>query len=186
MTKKKHEVLDAALNVFIRYGFRRVTMGDLASEAGMSRPALYLLYPNKEAIFRAVLIDFVARAKEEVNAGMEGHATVQGKLGFVFDVWVVHPFELVRTAPDARELTDCTHDFASDVVEDSHRTLEIILVNILEPSADALALHGLTPGDVARVLVASARGFKDYSRDSDELHALIAGLIGMTVALLGT
>ncbi len=37
----------------MRYGFRRVTMEDLATAAGISKPTLYSLFPNKQEGFRA-------------------------------------------------------------------------------------------------------------------------------------
>ncbi|MGQ7845167.1 TetR/AcrR family transcriptional regulator [Granulosicoccus sp. 3-233] len=186
MSKDRHEILDAALKVFIRYGFRRTTMGDLAEEAGMSRPALYQQFPNKEAIFRAVAVDFLARAVEEVETDIDGHESVAAKLVFILNVWIVRPFELIHSAPDARELMDCTHDFLSDVIEDGYRAMESSVAGSLETSSEALALHSLTPGAVAQVLTASAIGFKDYARDVDELRVLIEGLVKMTVAVTGS
>ena len=52
---KREAVLAAARQVFMRYGYRRVTMGDIADAAKMSRPALYLVIPSKEEIFTAVV-----------------------------------------------------------------------------------------------------------------------------------
>src|SRR3546814_16147684 len=40
----------AAADQFIRYGFARTTMGDIARASDMSRPALYLLFPGKEEL----------------------------------------------------------------------------------------------------------------------------------------
>src|SRR3546814_1937855 len=45
----------AAADQFIRYGFARTTMGDIARAADMSRPALYLLFPGKEELFEAAV-----------------------------------------------------------------------------------------------------------------------------------
>ena len=51
----REKIIDAATQVFLRYGYRRVTMGDLAQAAHMSRPALYVVFPSKEEIFTAVM-----------------------------------------------------------------------------------------------------------------------------------
>ena len=51
----KHErAVAAAAEQFMRYGFQRTTMADIARAAGMSRPALYLLFPGKEQAFEAL------------------------------------------------------------------------------------------------------------------------------------
>ena len=52
-TPKSQQILDAALAVFCRYGYRKTSMLDIAQAAGMSRAALYLHFKNKEDVFRA-------------------------------------------------------------------------------------------------------------------------------------
>ena len=59
---KRERVADAALIVFQRYGFARTTMSDIAEAVGMSRPALYLLFPNKEEIFAAAVLSAMSSA----------------------------------------------------------------------------------------------------------------------------
>jgi AcrR family transcriptional regulator len=51
--EKLTRTVEAAGEVFLRYGYARTTMGDIAKAAGMSRPALYLLFPGKEQVFSA-------------------------------------------------------------------------------------------------------------------------------------
>jgi AcrR family transcriptional regulator len=48
-------ILDAALRVFRRHGFRRSSIELAAEEAGLTRQALYHHFASKEALFRAVL-----------------------------------------------------------------------------------------------------------------------------------
>ena len=48
-------ILDAAMRVFRRHGFRRSSIEQAAEEAGLTRQALYHHFPSKETLFRAVL-----------------------------------------------------------------------------------------------------------------------------------
>ncbi|MBV8276912.1 MAG: TetR/AcrR family transcriptional regulator [Verrucomicrobia bacterium] len=48
-------IIEAATSVFLRYGFKKTSMADLASAAGLSRQALYLYFPTKEALFKAMV-----------------------------------------------------------------------------------------------------------------------------------
>lgn len=48
-------ILEAALRVFRRHGFRRSSIELAAEEAGLTRQALYHHFASKEALFRAVL-----------------------------------------------------------------------------------------------------------------------------------
>ncbi len=56
---KKNRILAAARSVFLSYGFKRVNMNDIAEAAGVSRPALYVLFKNKEEIFIAAYLRWV-------------------------------------------------------------------------------------------------------------------------------
>jgi len=48
-------VLDAAVAVFARFGFRKASMDEVARAAGVSRQGLYLQFANKEELFRKTL-----------------------------------------------------------------------------------------------------------------------------------
>ncbi|WP_010499265.1 TetR family transcriptional regulator [Paenibacillus elgii] len=52
---KKHELLQAAMRVFIREGYTQATMQSIMNEAGISRGALYSYFDNIEHAFIEVL-----------------------------------------------------------------------------------------------------------------------------------
>ena len=70
-------ILDAAMRVFRRHGFRRSSIEQAAEEAGLTRQALYHHFASKEALFRAAierlyetsLAAEAAAAKEAEQAG---------------------------------------------------------------------------------------------------------------------
>lgn len=68
---KRKTILQAALSVFIQYGYRRTSMEDIARSAGVSRASLYLQFKNKQEIFRTLSQqlhdDAIARAKIALN-----------------------------------------------------------------------------------------------------------------------
>jgi AcrR family transcriptional regulator len=53
--KPQDRILDAAMRVFRRHGFRRSSIEQAAEEAGLTRQALYHHFNSKEALFRAVI-----------------------------------------------------------------------------------------------------------------------------------
>jgi len=52
------EVLDAALHLFSRQGYRATTVRQIADQAGVSIGNVYHHFPEKEAIFRTLLDEF--------------------------------------------------------------------------------------------------------------------------------
>src|ERR1700739_1109236 len=53
---RKASIVLAATQVFLRYGFKKTSMDDLARAAGLSRQGLYLHFPTKEALFKEGLL----------------------------------------------------------------------------------------------------------------------------------
>jgi AcrR family transcriptional regulator len=53
--KPRDRILDAAMLVFRRHGFRRSSIEQTAEAAGLTRQALYHHFKSKEALFRAVI-----------------------------------------------------------------------------------------------------------------------------------
>jgi AcrR family transcriptional regulator len=49
------EVLDAALDLFIEKGFANTRVEDIATRAGLSKGAVYLYFPSKEAVLEGIV-----------------------------------------------------------------------------------------------------------------------------------
>jgi len=66
------EVLEAALDLFIERGFAATRVEDIAKRAGLSKGAVYLYFPSKEAIMEALvrraLVPITERAAEALRA----------------------------------------------------------------------------------------------------------------------
>ena len=125
----KHDrALDAATEVFCRYGFQRTTMGDIAKQAGMSRPALYLLFPDKDAIFTAVVrhMDEVKRA--EIRDGIASAAGLRAKLLRACLAWGCHGVDLAAVHPDAADL----FDLAFPAVQEVYRNPGAVIYRIVK------------------------------------------------------
>ena len=60
-------ILDGALRALGRYGLAKLTLDDVAREAGCSRATLYRYFPGKSALLQAVLQSETAR----LTAGLE-------------------------------------------------------------------------------------------------------------------
>lgn len=182
--EKKARVLEAAESVFLRFGYRRTTMGDLAAAAGMSRPALYLVFCNKEEVFEAVLRTFTARTLEEVRQGLGARPTPLEKLRFAFDLWAVRPFGFFEASPELREPLHGSLAFAREAIDQAIAAFEAELVGILAPMSVSTPAKALPPEQIARVLTRAVHGFKESAKNADELRAMIDGLLEMVLASL--
>jgi AcrR family transcriptional regulator len=66
--QRREQLLDAALAVIADRGFDAVTMESVARTAGVAKPVLYGLYPNREQLLHALLEREEQRALEQMAA----------------------------------------------------------------------------------------------------------------------
>lgn len=83
---RQEEILDAAGGVFLRYGYRKTSMDDVAHAAGLSRQGLYLHFRNKERLFHAVVERMTAAVRVAVSDSLSApDADVEQRLLGVFE-----------------------------------------------------------------------------------------------------
>src|SRR6188768_3646019 len=83
--KPRDRILDAAMAVFRRHGFRRSSIEQAAEAAGLTRQALYHHFRSKEALFRAV----IERVHEDaLAAGLAGAEAADRAGGGLADILV--------------------------------------------------------------------------------------------------
>ncbi|MEZ4360412.1 MAG: helix-turn-helix domain-containing protein [Kofleriaceae bacterium] len=97
-------IIEAAFACFLRFGYAKTSMSDIASECGLSRSLLYLHFKTKDEVFGALLAQIFERSYERAR---EVRASARGKrerlLGVVraraIDLWAS-----VTGSPHAEEL----------------------------------------------------------------------------------
>jgi len=79
-TTPQDRILDAALRVFRRHGFRHSSIEQAAEAAGLTRQALYHHFSSKEALFRAVLARLYEKALAAEISAAEAAERAGGSL----------------------------------------------------------------------------------------------------------
>ena len=175
---KKSKILMSARSVFLHYGYRRANMNDIAETAGVSRPALYLLFKNKEEVFIGVYMQWVEETVAEIEREIAAVATPQEKIASAFEIWSVRPFELMVNSPEARELLECSFDFAQATFRQGYQKFEATIVPPLALLAERRPVNShIAPEKISHILASAVRGFKQTATTSDELRQLIRELL---------
>jgi AcrR family transcriptional regulator len=178
---KKSRILAAARSVFLSYGFKRVNMNDIAEAAGVSRPALYVLFKNKEEIFIAAYLRWVDETIAQVEAAMARTALPKEKIARAFEIWAVGPFELTRASPAAEELVDSNFAFANASRDHGYAMFEATIAPVVAKLSETLpAASRIAPGRTAHVLVSAVRGFKQSAATPDDMRQLIDELLQLS------
>lgn len=178
---RKKRIIDAAKSVFLKYGYRRVTMNDIASAAEMSRPALYLVFSRKEDVFGAVVRELAREISAEVNRGLASIKSPLDKLKFVCEVWMVRTFDWISESEEAREIYEGSHEFAPEAVAESIVTFERDLTTVIALFPKGALPKGISDSKAAHLIAAAITGVKKTCRTSAELREMIHALIAMMV-----
>ncbi len=81
--RKRRYILEKAREVFVRKGFKAVTMQDIIDACGISRGGLYLYFPDVKSIFLEVLAgERPGENAAAVERALMGDASVAEMLGF--------------------------------------------------------------------------------------------------------
>jgi AcrR family transcriptional regulator len=181
---KKGKILTAARSVFLRYGYKRVNMNEIAEAAGVSRPALYVLFKNKEEIFVGVFMQWVDETLSAVKREMEKVEAPEQKLMRAFELWTVHPFEMMMASPEAKELIDGSFEFAQDALRQGYQMFETAITPVVASLAERRSVKGhLSSEDIAHILASATRGFKQTAVKAPELRLLIEKLLTLSFSL---
>jgi AcrR family transcriptional regulator len=179
LTTKQLGVVQAATEVFLRYGFARTTMADLAQAAGMSRPALYLVFPSKDDVFSAVIHTMGHQLLSEIRTALATMPTVGEKLLFACRNWGAKGYDLVRQYPDSKDILDLSFAAVREVFSE----FQALLVELLAETGRETVVSS-TLDDLALVIIYSIRGFTEVAKDSEAFVAMIETQVRLVIHAL--
>src|SRR6266403_988428 len=133
---QREAILVAATAIFLRYGFKKTSMDDVARAAGVSRQGLYLYFDTKDLSFR----DRLLGAFEAVHCSAFHNASRE----------------------DALELLQSAQSAAGALLVQSERDLMGIAAALLTEAgvADRWEQAGVTVAELSEQLLMTAKGIK--------------------------
>ncbi len=90
------ELLEAALKLFVEKGFTATRSEDVARAAGVSKGTLYLYFPSKEKLLKAVIQHFLGA---EIEAGVQEAVAADGPTGLALEQLLVNWWQRVYAGP---------------------------------------------------------------------------------------
>lgn len=163
--RRAERILDAAGELLLRWGYRRITIEDVARQAGIGKGTIYLHWKTRESLFRSVLM------REDLSLIDELLAELRR------DPRTALPHRMMRTAflgvlrrPLLRALVLADEDVMGRLAQDQGtRPIEGALPDDAYPELlrrAGMAPPGLTSEESAYTLGAIVSGF--FSRERDE------------------
>lgn len=174
-TNKRLDIVTVALDVFFKFGYKRVSMNEIAETAGISRAGLYLYFKSKEEIFNAAIVHHCDILLAEINQGLLSQPTTEEKILYALEIWSIRDFDNSLTSPEYKEITDSSYQFAREALDTSYGKLEALLATLLGDQANST--NGISSARLAQLVTGALRGFKTVARSSVELRHMIQDLL---------
>lgn len=137
-TSTRTRIFDGAIRALARQGPRKLTMNDIADEAGVSVGTLYRYFKNKDELLRSLGDHFVAQLQATLEQAIVANPKPADRLEIVVDVmlrfWLENPatvqigqvepaFVLEYIRRVAPKLAAVLHDAIEPVLKDSSAVL---------------------------------------------------------------
>jgi AcrR family transcriptional regulator len=132
---RPQELLAAALELFVDKGFAATRSEEVAARAGVSKGTLYLYYPSKQELFKAVVRENLA---VHIAEGLQIVAQHQGSMAellrFVMSEWWRRVGQggaagiCKIMVAEARNFPELAQFYVDEVIEPSHELIGSVLV----------------------------------------------------------
>lgn len=177
---KREAIYEAAATVFAQYGFRRTTMNDIAQAAGISRPALYLMFDNKENLFQGLAAFRLDQAIEQALGALAGGGDTNERIIAALLVFERIFYEPIADSPHGAELMDISQSLASELMVKDIVRLHAALAKTLSDAEQAgevnLENSPLKPKAFVELLFTGLNGVKKKASNTAEFRKMVKQL----------
>ena len=178
---RRRQVLDAALLVFGRYGFRKTSMDEVARAAGISRPGLYLHFTSKEMLFRATMRKALDDALAESSARLsEDDVPLPERIVAALDAWLGRYIE-TSIAADISDLLENSSAQLGPMFAEYGAAFDARLAQAIAESSPEVVRDrlGITPADIAETLHVTGIGWKHRAATRSEFVTKMTAAVGL-------
>lgn len=157
--ERKAEILHAATTLITERGYKKVAMIDVANSIGVSKAALYVYYPTKDALFEAV----VSKSLEAPLAAIKEASMQPTEIAEKLTNMLVNSFTLALYKPKPMiELINSSRKYAQDILQDhTQQTLKLFARALDEAQRDniiQLSATGLSTDEAAELMLSCSHG----------------------------
>ncbi|MCR9126934.1 MAG: TetR/AcrR family transcriptional regulator [Rhodobacteraceae bacterium] len=174
----------AAWEAFSAYGIRKTSMDDIARGAGMSRPALYLRFRNKDEIFRSLVQYYFDTSAEAVAAALARPGPPADVLAAAFEAHGGKLIAEMMASMHGNEMMNAKNTVAADIIATGEARLRRIYADWFAARMAPDDGDDGAPEDMAAAVIGALHGIKQTAPDYPVYLRLIRQLARMIAAPL--
>ncbi|MDW6092481.1 TetR/AcrR family transcriptional regulator [Vibrio rhizosphaerae] len=178
MKTNKEVIIEEAESLFIKFGFKKVTMGDIAKSSQISRPTLYSVFSDKQTVFSACVLEVVKEFQLEAQSKLNIENSIEDKLWALLSIFVIEPFNQFSKSEESYDILLNAETYAPEEMKTYWRTFEKLVQKVLETASNEKAI---APKDAAKVIVCFSRDARKSCKSLLEIKKLTRGIIQMAV-----
>ncbi|HEX7709018.1 MAG TPA: TetR/AcrR family transcriptional regulator [Thermoanaerobaculia bacterium] len=166
----RDRILDAAERLLGRFGYRKMTVDDLAAEAGVGKGTIYLSFPSKEEVVLSTVDRIVDRVCAEMRREAARGGDAAETLRAMLRARIFVRFESV--AGYSGSLNDLLASVRASLLVRRSRHFEqeiAVLADVIRFGQQSGELTEGQPRRIARALVLATNSFLPYALSPDEL-----------------
>lgn len=177
--ERRVQLLESALEVFVRHGYHAAAMDDIAEAAGVSKPVLYQHFPGKLELYVALLDQSCDEVIDQCRSALDSTHDNKQRVKAAIDAF----YDYVGAQSGAFRLV-----FESDLTNEPEvrQRIDRVTVECAELIAHVIRDDTGLPDDASRLLAVSLVGMAQVSArfwlaeagsiDRETATALVAGL----------
>ena len=173
----------AAFAVFCRYGVKRSTMNDIATEAGVARQTLYNSFSNKDDVLRGLIRLYYERAILEIKTGCANRPDLAARLDLLFEHIAINPYDLMSETPHAADIQDGFNTAGQFENAAGLSRVRIVISEMLEPYEVQIFAAGHTVATLSEFVLISAKAAKGHATSREHLLTLIGTLKAVIIGI---
>jgi AcrR family transcriptional regulator len=178
-TDKRDRILDAAQELFVRYGVKRTSIDDVAREAGIAKGTVYLSFESKAELFAAIADRLCASTFADVQRIALETTPLTTRLVRILDRYIGATHRLIAQSPHIAELTASKETLSAAAFDALDRRIHSLLSVLLGEA-------GITRDEAADMLLAAGMGSLYTGDDAEQPYrARLTAMIDTLVTGLG-
>jgi TetR/AcrR family transcriptional regulator, transcriptional repressor of aconitase len=103
---RRRQILAAALECFLQYGYAKTSLDDVARQAEVSRLLLYVYFKDKKDLFVSLIMEVLDETHEMSKQALRSAVPAREKLQRIVELWSVELYAKAAGTPHGHELLD--------------------------------------------------------------------------------
>ncbi|SFC81375.1 TetR/AcrR family transcriptional regulator, mexJK operon transcriptional repressor [Parapedobacter composti] len=158
--KKRTQILEAAMRRFAHFGMAKTTMAEIAQDLSFSKALLYYYFPDKNALYAAVLEHVIDQSFGTIEAALPSIDDCEQAIMFILDKRIEFVMNYYNLLEHAASAVQQTPDEMARVMEEL-KDKEITLISqILQKGAGTGQLQIDNARETAEIMLYALAGMR--------------------------